>query len=85
VHLQADAVAEAVVEAVLEYLAVALVQSGRIALLVEALAGQDVDVAARDARLDRRERPLEDLVDELVVRASSSGGSPTTKVRVMSA
>src|SRR6185312_11975599 len=73
VYLQSDAVAEAVVEAVLEHLAVALVQTGRIALLVEALAGQHVDVAAGDARLDRRERPLEDLVDQLVVRSELVG------------
>src|SRR5438132_4350760 len=67
VHFESDAVTEAVEEPVLEHLAVALVQPGGIAGLVEELARQHVDVPAGDARLDGGERPLERLLDELVV------------------
>src|SRR5436305_184846 len=67
VHFQADAVAQAVEEPVLEDLAVALGQARRVGRLVEELAREHVDVAARDARLHRLDRSLERFVNVLVV------------------
>src|SRR5262245_16531807 len=76
VHLQPDPVSEAVVEAVLEHLAVTLVQPGRVALLVEALAGQHIDVAARDTWPHSFQRQLKHLVDEALVRRQLLGRLP---------
>src|SRR5262249_21488372 len=67
VNLEADAVPEAVEEAVLEHLAVTLVQTGGIARLVEEFRDEHVDVTARDARLDGLAGALECLEDQRVV------------------
>src|SRR5262245_41463235 len=58
VNLEAHAVAERVVEAVLEHLARLLRAQGRVAVLLEDVAGDPVQLTAGDARLDRRDRAL---------------------------
>ena len=66
VHLEPDAVAEPVVEAVLEHLTLLLRQQRRKAALGEELGDEAVDVAAVHAWPDLRVRELERLAAERV-------------------
>src|SRR5436305_1465016 len=69
VHLEADAVAEAVEEAADEDLAGSFVQLRLVAVLVEEVTHHHHQVAAVDARLRRCRRLLERLLAEAVVLA----------------
>ena len=66
-HLEADAVAEAVEEALLEHLARLLRELRRVAVLLEELADGAVRLGARDAGPDGRVGEVERLAHERVV------------------
>src|SRR4051812_21985336 len=67
VHLEPDAVAEAVEETVLQHLPRLLRELRREAVLVEELADRPVQLAARDSGLDPRHRQLERLRAQVLV------------------
>src|SRR6266536_1718574 len=67
VHLEADAVAEPVEEAVVEHLARGLRELRRVARVLEHLADESEDVHPRDAGPGRLERAVERLLNEPVV------------------
>src|SRR5262249_2586124 len=73
VHLEADAVAQTVEEALLQNLARLLRELGPVPVLLEELARADVDVAPRDAGLDRFEGVVERLPAEPVVLDELTG------------
>ena len=73
-HLQPDAVPGRVEEAVLQDLALLLVQLGLVAVLVEEVADEAMDVAALHARLDRGDGEVERLLREPVELAELVGG-----------
>ena len=73
VHLQPDAVAGRVEEPVLQHLALLLVQLRLVAMLVEEVADEAMDVAASHARLDGRHGEVERLLREPVVLAELVG------------
>ena len=66
VHLEPDAVAGGVVEAVPEHLRLGLVELRLVAVLVEEVADRDVDRAAAHARRDGSDREVERLPREPV-------------------
>ena len=85
-HLEADAVPEAVEEALVERLAGLLRPLRRLARLLEDVAGDVEELASVHAGLDRLDGAVERLLDEPVpLDDLLVGGSPTTNVRVMSA
>src|SRR5829696_1297098 len=66
VDLEPDAVAGSVEEAVEEHLTLGLVQLRRVAVLVEEVADEAMDLETRDAGPDRAEREVERLPRERV-------------------
>ena len=78
-HLEADAVAEAVEEALLENLARRLRELRLVAVLLEELADDAMRLRALDAGSDRRVREIERLAHERVVAGELVGNLPETE------
>jgi len=85
VHLEPHAVAEPEVEALREPLPRRLRALGGDAGRLEGLTGEGMEVTPEYPGANGLPRPAQALQCDLVVAHHLGGGSPTTKVRVMSA